>query len=93
MWEEKSSEPVTRVCMCRTHGKAQWKSGKAALAAMRSLRRVCLTCGEQLLQVCVELLGSGRIQVQRHWLQLNLHKATHLNSAMQTPSGHMILTN
>ena len=33
---------------------------------------VCSTCAEQLLQVCVELLGGRRLQVQRYWLQLNL---------------------
>ena len=47
-------------------------SVKPAVLQSAFCNRVPLTCAEQLLQVCVELLGGGRLQVQRDWLQLNL---------------------
>jgi len=34
----------------------------------------CCTCGEQLLQVCVELLCSRRLKTQRGWFQVNLQQ-------------------
>ena len=44
------------------------------------------TCGKQLLQVCVELLCSGRLKTQRGWFQVNLQQpSTAQNLSLKGP--------